>query len=205
MQAHSLHLWVYVLSQLRPSHSLSPSYSLVSSACGSLTRLMPLLRVTAPTPSFPLPRPPLSFFLSLRISAEFTSPDSAPSAPHYFQAPDKGPQISLTGARLLLATHRPSSLPAHPMTCQPALAPPPLLASLTRSQGLQSQSIGLQGEQSRCLQGRTCTRFSRSMNTGPGAVPSTSRLRSCLPRSQRQRHFPHGPRIESSTSRDREG
>ncbi|CAD7685543.1 unnamed protein product [Nyctereutes procyonoides] len=41
------------------------------------------------------------------------------------------------------------------------------------------------------------------MNTGPGAVPRTSRLRSCLPRSQKQRHFPQGPRIESSKSRDR--
>lgn len=102
---------------------------------------------------------------------------------------------------------RPSSLPAHPgnsqsRTRQPALTPPPLRQSLTRVQGLQSQSVGLQDIQSRCLQGRTCTRFSRSMNTGPGAVPTTSRLRSCLPRSQKQRHFPHGPRMESNTSRD---
>lgn len=68
------------------------------------------------------------------------------------------------------------------------------------AQGLQSQSFGSQDEQSRCLQGRTCTRFSLSMNTGPGAVPTTSRLRSCLPRSQKQRHFPHGPRTESFKS-----
>ena len=80
-------------------------------------------------------------------------------------------------------------------------APPPR-PLLTRAQSLQSQSFGSQDEQSRCRQGRTCTRFSRSMNTGPGEVPTTSRLRSCLPRSQKQRHFPQGPRTESSNSRD---
>ena len=82
-------------------------------------------------------------------------------------------------------------------------APPPR-PRLTRAQSLQSQSFGSQDEQSRCRQGRTCTRFSRSMNTGPGDVPTTSRLRSCLPRSQKQRHFPQGPRTESSNSRDGE-
>lgn len=107
----------------------------------------------------------------------------------------------------LRAPGLPSSPPSHPgdsrpQACQPARAGPPLRPSLTQAQGLQSQSVGLQDEQSRCPQGRTCTRFSRSMNTRPSAAPSTSRLRSCLPTSHKQRHFPHGPKMEFSTSRD---
>jgi hypothetical protein len=93
----------------------------------------------------------------------------------------------------LYDSHHPSYFLAHSWDSGP------LRGSLTPAQDLQLQSIGLHDGQSSCRQGITWTRFLRRMNTGLGAVPSTSRLRSCLPKSQKQLHFPQGPRIEFST------
>ena len=153
---------------------------------------------------FPSPPPP-SIFLSPRISAGLASPDSAllshalPSPTFSVPFPASYPRPHV---QPFLCPLPPWGFRAPDKPARRGRGAPPPRPLLTRAQSLQSQSFGSQDEQSRCRQGRTCTRFSRSMNTGPGEVPTTSRLRSCLPRSQKQRHFPQGPRTESSNSRD---